>query len=168
LVQHRGGAAVGGLTALFLDVDRLHDAVLDQGGETLAAASEAGTRHVGRHADRVVNSQLPSGQEAMLSSAPRKARPGRHDELVVDGNDGDRVDALGDQRILVLDKPGRWLLLQVGVNAPGRPISTTFLPEKTSSVVSSLVPSGVTTLKVAPAVCRQRQSSFVTFPMPLD
>src|SRR5688572_19314056 len=46
-------------------------------------------------------------------------------------------------------KPGRWLLLQVGVNAPGTANSTTFLPLKISSVVFGLGPSPVITVKVA-------------------
>ena len=38
-------------------------------------------------------------------------------------------------------KPGRCLAEQVGVNAPGRPNRTTFLPLNISSVVMSLMPS---------------------------
>src|SRR5208283_1988359 len=41
-----------------------------------------------------------------------------------------------------LRKPGRWLLLQVGVNAPGTANNTTFLPLNTSSVVFTAGPSG--------------------------
>src|SRR4029078_12671465 len=45
-------------------------------------------------------------------------------------------------------KPGRWLLLQVGVNAPGTANSTTFLPLNNSSVVFGFGPSAVITVKV--------------------
>src|SRR3982750_1139008 len=44
-------------------------------------------------------------------------------------------------------KPGRWLLLQVGVNAPGTANSTTFLPLNSSSVVFGFGPSAVITVK---------------------
>src|ERR1700760_3174009 len=46
-----------------------------------------------------------------------------------------------------LIKPGRWLLLQVGVNAPGTANSTTFLPLNSSSVVLGFGPSAVMTVK---------------------
>src|SRR5258705_2938939 len=45
-------------------------------------------------------------------------------------------------------KPGRWLLLQVGVKAPGTANSTTFLPLNNSSVVFGFGPSPVITVKV--------------------
>src|SRR3954471_17669518 len=45
-------------------------------------------------------------------------------------------------------KPGRWLLLQVGVNAPGTANSTTFFPLNNSSVVFGFGPSAVITVKV--------------------
>src|SRR5262245_35119208 len=46
-------------------------------------------------------------------------------------------------------KPRRWLLLQVGVKAPGTANSTTFLPLKSSSLVLGLGPSAVITMNVA-------------------
>src|SRR6185503_16808622 len=46
-------------------------------------------------------------------------------------------------------KPGRWLLLQVGVKAPGTANSTTFLPLNNSSVVFGFGPSAVITVNVA-------------------
>src|SRR6187401_3062448 len=45
-------------------------------------------------------------------------------------------------------KPGRWLLLQVGVKAPGTANSTTFLPLNNSSVVIGFGPSPVITVKL--------------------
>ena len=43
-------------------------------------------------------------------------------------------------------KPGRWLLLQVGVNAPGTPNRTTFRSLKNASVDAASAPSAVTIL----------------------
>ena len=45
-------------------------------------------------------------------------------------------------------KPGRWFLLQVGVNAPGTANSTTFLPLNTSSLGFGFGPSAVMTRNV--------------------
>src|SRR5260370_17696545 len=45
--------------------------------------------------------------------------------------------------------PGTCLAEQVGVKAPGTAKSTTFLPLKNSSVVTSLTPSGVISLNFA-------------------
>ncbi len=46
-------------------------------------------------------------------------------------------------------KPGRWVLWQVGVKAPGTANSTTFLPPNTSAVVIGFGPSGLMVLNVA-------------------
>ena len=46
-------------------------------------------------------------------------------------------------------KPGRWFMLQVGVNAPGTPISTTLRSAKMASLVRGAGPSGVSTVNVA-------------------
>ena len=45
-------------------------------------------------------------------------------------------------------KPGRCLAEQVGVKAPGRANSATFLPPKKSSVVTGLGPSAVASVRV--------------------
>src|SRR5690349_25010969 len=49
-------------------------------------------------------------------------------------------------------KPGRCLAEQVGVKAPGRPNSTTFLPLKKSSVCTSFTPSGVICLSLTDGI----------------
>jgi hypothetical protein len=68
---------------------------------------------------------------------PSRLLPGVHDEGVVDRHADDVVDAVRLERPASWLKRGTWVEEQVGVKAPGSEKTTTVLPLKMSSVVTS-------------------------------
>src|SRR5499427_6787400 len=97
----------------------------------------------------LAKSPLPSARNSILPSAPDAFF-----HSVMTNTSLTAVTAMVSTPLALMAspfcrKPGRWLLWQVGVNAPGTANSTTFLPLNTSSVVFQPGPSAVITLNFA-------------------
>src|SRR5262249_38720112 len=101
LLQHRIGVADLEL-AWPLDVDRLHDAVVDQHRIALRAHAHAAGAAVELEAERLGEGRAAVGHPAHLTLALLVLAPRAHHEGVVDGNAPDLVHALGPELVDVL------------------------------------------------------------------
>src|SRR5580700_2049472 len=95
LLQQRGGARQVRLAWRILDVERLHDTILDQHGIALRACAEAEARAVHRKPESLGEVAIAIREELDLALAAGGLCPSVHDEDVVDAGHGDRIDALG-------------------------------------------------------------------------
>src|SRR5262249_20504851 len=92
-----------------LDVERFHDAVVNQHGIALRARAHAVARPVHREADRLGELAVAVGEHHHVVADLLVLAPCVHDEGVVHRQAGDRVDALGLDRLGVVDEARKML-----------------------------------------------------------
>src|ERR1700679_2046821 len=97
----------------------------------------------------LANSALPSDKNSILEPAPVDFFQASNTHKSLTPVTGIVSTPLPLKASAFFKKPGRWLLLHVGVNAPGTAKSTTFLPLNISAVVFTAGPSGPITRNFA-------------------
>ena len=102
-----------------LDIQHLDHAVVDEHGVTLGARAEPDAAAVEIHADLLGELGIAIGQEQHLALAARVLLPSRHDERIVHGDAGDRVDALLLEMIGALDEARQVLQMTGGREGAG-------------------------------------------------
>src|ERR1051326_7127244 len=108
LPQHMLSARYLESSGLF-DVERLHHAIVDDHGVTLAAFAHAEFAAVHGEAHGAGEFAIAVRQHAHLAAGALILAPGAHHECVIDRDADDFIDAFLLQRRLVLHKTGHML-----------------------------------------------------------
>src|SRR5271166_122859 len=111
LPQNVLGARQVRLAGLGLDIELLHDAVLDQHRIAFRAHAEAGDGKIDVEPDRLGEGRVPVSEEVDLSLGARRFRPCSEHVVVVDRGHGDTVNALGAKTRLVGDEARQMVLV---------------------------------------------------------
>src|SRR5690606_7686145 len=103
LFKKRCGRGCDRLARLFLDIERFHHAVFDDGRIALRAHTEATAGKIDIETGRLGEDSASIGEKEDLAFAAGALGPCAHDEWIVYRHDGDLIDALGKDSVAVFE-----------------------------------------------------------------